>query len=220
MSLPISLVVCFRNEEKRLPRLLRSVEGIVSEVVYGNNASEDHSEEIVLDWCRAQNVPARGFFEERVCGYPEPFFGRAFDMATQPWTFLCGADEEVTPEGREFLRRTETERLHDCCYLRWGAAVIGTYDESDPCQMLLFFSHQLRLWRTGSVTQPPVIHTQAKPIPNASVGRYGDERPFLQQIKSGWEQLRRDKARGQYAAAVLPKRDPNADKTWSEMFSC
>lgn len=220
MSLPISLVVCFRNEEKRLPRLLKSVDGIVSEVVYGNNASADRSEEIVLEWCRERGIQARGFVEEKVVGYPEPFFQRAFDMATRHWTLLMGADEELTGEGREFLQKTETERLEDCCSLCWASVILGTYDESDPQQMMLWFGHQLRLWRTGSVTQTPRIHTQAKPKAGRSHGQYGSNRPFIQQKKSGFEQLKRDQARGQHLHCVLPEVDPYESKSWAEMFSC
>lgn len=218
--LPITLAVCFRNEERRLPRLLQSVDGIVSEVVYGNNASEDASERIVLDWCIARHIPAYGFVEEKVVGYPEPFFQRCFDLATRHWTLLMGADEEVTPEGREFLKKTETERLEDCCSLRWASAMLGTYDGSDPQQMMLFFDYQLRLWRTGSVTQPPTIHTPARPNPGKSVGKYGDTRPFIQQKKSGFEQLWRDQARGQHLHIQIPAVDPYAEKAWGEMFSC
>lgn len=220
MSLPITLAVCFRNEEKRLPRLLQSVDGIVSEVVYGNNASEDASEDLVLAWCRERNIPARGFIEERVVGYPEPFFQRCFDLATQSWTLLMGADEEVTPEGREFLRGTETERLEDCCSLRWASVILGAYDGSDPQQMMIWCGYQLRLWRTGSVTQPPYIHTPARPLPGRSVGKYGEDRPFIQQKKTGFEQLCRDQARGQHMHIQAPKVDPYAEKAWAEMFSC
>lgn len=220
MSLPISLVVAFRNEEKRLPRLLQSVEGVVSEVVYGNNASEDRSEEIVLGWCRERKIPARGFVETAVCGYPEPFFQRAFDLATRHWTLLVGADEEVTPEGREFLKKTETERLEDCCSLRWASVILGAYDGSDPQQMMLWCGYQLRLWRTGSVTQPPFIHTPAKPLPGKTTGRYGEDRPLIQQKKSGFEQLVRDQARGQHLHIERPAEDPYAEKAWAEMFSC
>jgi hypothetical protein len=218
--LPISLVVVFRNEEKRLPRLLKSVEGVVSEVVYGNNASEDGSEDVVLSWCRERGVTAKGFYEERVVGYPEPFFQRAFDMASLRWTLLVGADEEVTLEGREFLKGTETERLEDCCALRWASVILGAYDGSDPQQMMLWCGYQLRLWRTGSVMQPPFIHTPARPLPGKTQGFYGGDRPFIQQKKSGFEQLVRDQARGQHLHIERPALDPYAEKAWGEMFSC
>ncbi len=219
MRQPLTLAVCFRNEARRLPHLLASVAGVVSEVVYGNNASEDASEEIVQAWCQEQGIPAVGFVEPKVCGYPEPFFQRCFDLATQQWTLLCGADEVVTPEGRAFLSAL-SENTSDACYVRWGSAILGSYDGTRPQEMMLFFEHQLRLWRTGSIHQPPLLHTQAEPLPGKTVGQYGNSRPFIQQVKSGWEQLRRDKARSQYPEIDLPPSDPYLDKSWAEMFSC
>ena len=88
-SVPVSVVIIAKNEEKRLPECLDSIKW-VKEVVVVNDQSSDRTAEMAVErgakvYHRAMEIEGR-----------QRNFG--FDQATQPWILSLDADERVTPE--------------------------------------------------------------------------------------------------------------------------
>lgn len=88
--LPISAFIIAHNEAHNLPRLLKSIEGWVSEIIVVINDCTDNTEEI------AKSFGAK-VFEQEWLGHREQK-KVAFSKTTQKWAFLIDSDEEVSPE--------------------------------------------------------------------------------------------------------------------------
>lgn len=108
----ISLCVIARDEEKNLPRLLKSVQGAVDEVVLVDTGSRDETPEI------ARAFGARVFHHRW-----EGDFARARNLSLEKarfsWVLVLDADEELTPQAsselRSLLRRREEEGFFLTC---------------------------------------------------------------------------------------------------------
>ena len=93
----IGLSVCLitLNEERNLPRSLRSVQGIADEIVVVDCGSEDRTQEIA------------GEFGAKLLVHPWSDFANqknfAADSASHPWIVSLDADEELSPELRRSL---------------------------------------------------------------------------------------------------------------------
>jgi glycosyltransferase involved in cell wall biosynthesis len=96
--LPLSVVIITLNEERNLPRCMRSVSW-ASEVLVVDSGSTDQTKEL------AKNSGAR-VLEHAWEGYGQQK-NWALDHAKEPWVLFLDADEEVSPnlhlELREFL---------------------------------------------------------------------------------------------------------------------
>lgn len=87
-----------RNEEKNLPRTLESVRW-ADEVVIVDSGSTDRTPEI------AKSFGAHHFFNRDFRGHPEQK-AIALGKCTSDWILLLDADEVVSPELSEEIRRT------------------------------------------------------------------------------------------------------------------
>jgi glycosyltransferase involved in cell wall biosynthesis len=87
--LPLSAVVITLNEEKNLPRCLKSLHW-VPEVIVVDSGSTDGTK------TAAANAGAR-FLEHKWEGYGQQK-NWAMSQVTQPWVLFLDADEEVSPE--------------------------------------------------------------------------------------------------------------------------
>ena len=88
-SIPISVVIIAKNEEKRLPDCLASV-AWAKEIVVIDDESQDRTSEI------AQKADARVIRRAMDIEGRQRNFG--FDQAGQPWILSLDADERVSPE--------------------------------------------------------------------------------------------------------------------------
>lgn len=201
----ISLCVAARNEAQRIPRLLRSVQGIVSEVCLLWNCpaeEEDGTAGIVQGWCRQNGVDFRLSQEQEVKGYPDWIYNDLLAMPTQPWTLLLDADEELTEAGRVFAESYQNVQSVDAWWIP-RTTIINQYDG----QPLVFNESHPRFFRTGTVRYPEGDHgphQSAKAVGTARVDRANSARPYFIQHRDAREQLRRDKGRGQYPETPLP----------------
>ncbi|MEW6517487.1 MAG: glycosyltransferase family 2 protein [candidate division FCPU426 bacterium] len=98
----ISAVVHTYNEERNLPDCLASL-AFCDEIVVVDNESTDRTVELA----RAAGARVAVFSGRH--GYPEP--ARVFGLAqlTQDWVLIVDADERVTPELRDELRRLDSD---------------------------------------------------------------------------------------------------------------
>jgi len=94
-SIQISAVVITLNEEKTLERCLRSLQGVVDEVVVLDSFSTDGTAAI------AHHLGAR-FHQNPFDGYG-PQKRRAIALARHEWILLLDADEALSPELQESI---------------------------------------------------------------------------------------------------------------------
>jgi glycosyltransferase involved in cell wall biosynthesis len=87
--LPISVVIIAKNEARKLPRCLASVQGWVAEIIVALNDTTDDSETIAKNFgARVHTLPWQGYRDTK---------NAALALATQPWVLALDADEEVSP---------------------------------------------------------------------------------------------------------------------------
>lgn len=85
----ISVVINTLNEEKNLPRALKSVKSLADEIIVVDMESDDDTVKI------AKKHGAQVFSHKKM-GYVEPARNFAISKATGEWIFLLDADEEVS----------------------------------------------------------------------------------------------------------------------------
>jgi Glycosyl transferase family 2 len=92
---PLSVCIITRNEERNLPRCLKSVDGLAAEIVVVDSLSEDRTCEIAKD--AGAVVRRQGFL-----GY-ERQKQLALEMATGEWILCLDADEWLDTRLREAI---------------------------------------------------------------------------------------------------------------------
>jgi len=105
----LSLCMIVKNEEENLERCLKSVEGIVDEIVIVDTGSTDNTIEI------AKKYGSKVFHYEW-----ENNFGRArnqsIKLATGDWILVLDADEELDPNTKENIRTFLVDINEDIAY--------------------------------------------------------------------------------------------------------
>lgn len=97
----LSCVVITRNEEFNLPRLLKSIEGLVDDLVIVDSRSTDQSRSVAHQICSGLGICLQ-WAERDWEGYG-PTKNAGNGMAQFDWILSLDADEEVTQELREEL---------------------------------------------------------------------------------------------------------------------
>lgn len=98
----LSAVVLSQNEEKNLPRCLRSL-GFADELLVVDALSEDASSELA----RAHGARV---IQQQWMGFAKQW-QFAVDHAKGKWVLLCAADEEVSGDLAEEIRRTVSQKV-------------------------------------------------------------------------------------------------------------
>lgn len=133
----ISAVINTLNEETNIADCIRSVQGLADEIVVCDMRSHDRTAEI------AQTLGARVVRCERVqgswTGEPRRY---AIQEANGPWILMIDADERLTPELAEQLRRVVKEDKYDCVKFRKLTLYFGGYPRYG-----IFFTSQPLLFR-------------------------------------------------------------------------
>lgn len=94
--LPLSAVVITRNEADRLPRLLHSLQGVVTETVVVDSGSTDATVDVArAAGARVVHQDWLGFGAQK---------NAAMALAAQPWLLLMDADEWLAPGADATLR--------------------------------------------------------------------------------------------------------------------
>lgn len=107
----LSAAVIVQNEEKNLPRWLKAVEGVADEIVAVDSGSTDRTVEIL------ERAGAR-VYHRAWTGYSDQRNYLA-EQCTGDWILMLDADEVLTPEGIQALRRfkREPETVHDVLFM-------------------------------------------------------------------------------------------------------
>ncbi|MEO6326820.1 MAG: glycosyltransferase family 2 protein [Thermoanaerobaculia bacterium] len=96
MSAPLSVLMVVKNEQDRLPDALASVSW-ADEIVVADTGSTDQTRERALAaGARVVEIPWDGFVAAR---------NRALEFVRYDWVLLLDADERVTPELRDAIRK-------------------------------------------------------------------------------------------------------------------
>ena len=97
MAAKISLCMIVRDEEKNLPRALKSVTGAVDEIIVVDTGSIDRTPELAREHgASVYHHPWKNSFSEAR--------NHSLDYATGDWILILDADEELHPEDQQNLR--------------------------------------------------------------------------------------------------------------------
>lgn len=98
MATKISLCMITKNEEHNIGRCLRSIKGVVDEIIVVDTGSSDKTCQIAQDFgAKVQSFIWNDNFSDAR--------NASLDLATSDWILFLDADEELTKESREILHR-------------------------------------------------------------------------------------------------------------------
>lgn len=127
-----------RNEEKNLPRTLESVRW-ADEIIIVDSGSVDRTPEI------ARSFGAQHSFNLDFRGIPEQKF-ISIAKCTSDWILLLDADEVVSPELAEEIRRTIAQPQFEAYWIPRLNLFMDRWIRHGG----FYPDHKLRLWRRGS----------------------------------------------------------------------
>ena len=111
------LTVCIvaQNEEKNLPRVLRSVDGVADEIVVVDGGSTDRTQEIARQaGARVVERPFTDHADQK---------NYAASLAAHDWIFLLDADEELSDELKESVEKWKAREpeffVYEMARLTW-----------------------------------------------------------------------------------------------------
>lgn len=95
----LSAIMIVRNEERNLPRCLKSLQGVVDEICVVDTGSNDSTSAILKEFnARMEVFPWNGHEGE--------IRNRSLALATGRWVLIIDADEEISPElGKEIREK-------------------------------------------------------------------------------------------------------------------
>jgi glycosyltransferase involved in cell wall biosynthesis len=100
-AVKISACLITLNEERNLPRCLKSVASLVDEIVVVDSGSTDRTLQLAADFgARIVQQPWLGYVGQK---------NFALDRATHDWVFSLDADEEISPELAAAIARIKAD---------------------------------------------------------------------------------------------------------------
>lgn len=152
----LSVITVTKNEEENLPRALKSVQDIASEIIVVDSGSTDKTVEI------AKSFGAKVYFREwKNYGDQVDY---ALTLATQPWILVLDADEEVSPELKKSIEKTIKNPEFDCYMINRRTYYLGKF-----LNHTWYPEWRLRLFKNGKVKYERRVH--AKPICEGKIGK-------------------------------------------------
>lgn len=143
----LSVCLITLNEERNLPRALRSIEGIADEIVVIDCGSQDRTQEIARS--HGAKVAVRGwsnFAEQKNC---------AAEGARNNWILSLDADEEVSPALRESLLEWKQKQPEYPVYeIARRARYLGAWIKHSGW----YPDYQKRLYERGSANFSGIVH--------------------------------------------------------------
>lgn len=114
----LSVAIIAKNEAERLPACLASVREIADDIVLVDTLSSDTTAEIArAAGARVTSAPFEGF---------GPTKQKAVELATGDWVLSIDADERLTPELADAIRRAiASPDAADGYQLRWNPIFLG-----------------------------------------------------------------------------------------------
>jgi glycosyltransferase involved in cell wall biosynthesis len=149
----ITAVLVVRNEAHRIANSLKRIRPYVNHIIVADQDSDDGTTAILhqmwLDGVVSMLV------HEDAHGYCEASRQTVMGLVTDDWTLVLDADEEITTELANILPTIDQVHHVDGFYLLHETFFDGKH--------FCVHSHY-RLFRTGTATHLPVIHSE--PLPN------------------------------------------------------
>jgi len=102
----VSLCMIVKNEEKMLPRALKSVQGVVDEIVVVDTGSTDKTVEI------AESFGAKVFHHKWERDFSKAR-NQSLSYATKEWIFILDADEELVRDDIPLLKEMLQQKSND-----------------------------------------------------------------------------------------------------------
>lgn len=202
----ISVCIVAHNEEEFIGKMLSSVEGICSELCFVDNGCIDNTSGIVQKWTAKQGIPLSIINKSVVNGFCEPYRQEVMDVATKEWTLFLDADEELTELGRNEIKYLIERR--NIYHLPRATVILDKWN-GDSVSPSIFYEYNARLFPSHSMVQKDshIQHNWIVPRNgNVNVVNVESVQPYILHIRSGYEQLRRDKLRNQYPETRLPEK--------------
>ncbi len=155
----LTAVTIATNEEAHIARALRSVQGLADEIIVVDGGSTDGTVEVART------------FTDKVFANPWPGYGKqknfALDRATGDWVLFVDADEEVTPELADEMRRVISPNTYHLTPNTYFVRIITVF-LGKPLRHL--WGTNPRLLRRGAVRwDDREIHEQVVRADNSTV---------------------------------------------------
>lgn len=142
------MVVNTKNEEKNLPRALRSVKKIADEIIVVDMHSEDRTRQI------ARQFGAKVYLYPPT-GYVEPARNYAISKATKDWVLLLDADEEIPSAlAQKLTAITKSNATADYYRLPRQNIIFGKWIKHSRW----WPDYNIRFFRKGTVVWSEIIH--------------------------------------------------------------
>lgn len=143
----LSACMIVKDEERNLPRALKSLEGFVDELIVVDTGSTDRTVEIAESFgAKVYHHPWEGDFSKHR--------NQSLDYATGDWLFVFDADEELEFQGSSKDVRAQFDRLAGF----HNAMAIRAKDVQKGRVVMEF--HTTRLFRKGKVRYEGIVHNQ------------------------------------------------------------
>ncbi len=145
----ISVVINTRNEEKNLPRALKSIENFADEVIVVDMESTDNTVAI------AKKANAK-VFNHKHTGIVEPAREFALKKATGDWVFVLDADEEIPPTLAKYLIGVSNdENSADYYRIPRKNIIFDKWIQNSRW----WPDHIIRFFKAGKVSWSEIIHS-------------------------------------------------------------
>ena len=156
----ISLCMIVKNEEQYLAECLESVQGAVDEICIVDTGSSDSTVEI------AKRFGAKmGYFEW--CGDFAAARNVSIDLATGDWILVLDADEVITPETKDELRRVAMDKTkigYACIIENLLGDKVG--DGKQLAMIFRFFQNRAGMRYEGIIHEQMLPSAQRTGLPN------------------------------------------------------
>lgn len=154
----LSAVILAKNEEKNIERVINSVKEIADEILVIDSGSTDRTVEI------ATSLGARVIFKEWQGAARQRTFGSL--QASNEWVLTLDADEEVSPQLRENIKKALENLSFDAYEIPRKTYYLGKF-----LQHTWYPEWRLRLFKKGFVEFEGELHEEVKFLKECRVGR-------------------------------------------------
>lgn len=158
----VSLCMIVKNEEEFLDDCLASVQGAVDEICIVDTGSTDRTVEI------ARKYGAKIDFMEWTGDFAAAR-NRSLDMATGDWILVLDADETITPESKEEIRRVSRNKANSgyaCIIENLLGDKVG--DGKQMAMIFRFFQNRPDMRYEGIIHEQMLPAAQRTGLPNDS----------------------------------------------------
>ncbi|SHK34283.1 glycosyltransferase family 2 protein [Thermocrinis minervae] len=144
----LSVLIRTKNEEENIARAIKSVLDIADEVVVVDSGSTDRTVQI------AKSLGAKVFFKEWE-GYSQQL-NYGLTLCQGPWILVLDADEEVSAELRDSIRKELKKPRYDAYYISRRTFYLGAF-----LKHAWYPEWRLRLFKKGTVKFEGALHERA-----------------------------------------------------------